>query len=177
MRTVTIQKGENTVKLRHLVRCGCCAALMAVCAWLAVPVGGIAITMQTFAVFLTLLLLGGGKGTAACAAYLLLGALGFPVFSGFQGGLGVLLGPTGGYLWGFLILCVCYWLLRKPLGDMAAMVLGLLLCYGCGTVWFYIAYGSSLWAVLLKCVVPYLIPDALKLILARFISKRIKGRV
>ena len=162
------------MKVQALVRCGCCAALMTVCAWLALPVGDIAMTMQTFGVFLTLLLLGGGKGTAACAVYLLLGALGLPVFSGFQGGLGVLLGPTGGYLFGFLALCLCYWWLRKPFGDIPAMVLGLLLCYGCGTVWFLFAYGGSLWVVLLKCVIPYLIPDMLKLFLAIFINKRIQ---
>lgn len=162
------------MKLQNLVRCGCCAALMAVCAWLAVPVGDVAFTMQTFGVFLTLLLLGGGKGTASCAVYLLLGAVGLPVFSGFQGGLGVLLGPTGGYLWGFLIMCLCYWVLKKHLGDLVAMILGLITCYTCGTVWFYFAYGGSLWAVLLKCVVPYLVPDALKLFLALTLRKRLR---
>ena len=162
------------VKLRNLVRCGCCAALMAVCAWLAVPVGDSSFTMQTFGLFLTLLLLGGGKGTAACIVYLLLGAVGLPVFSGFQGGPGVLLGPTGGYLWGFLVLCLCYWALKKPLGELVAMILGLLLCYVCGTVWFYVAYGGNFWAVLLKCVVPYLLPDAIKLLLALTIRKRIR---
>lgn len=162
------------MKLQGFVRCGCCAALMAVCAWLAVPVGDVRITMQTFGVFLTLLLLGGGKGTAACVAYLFLGAIGLPVFSGFQGGLGVLLGPTGGYLWGFLVLCLCYWAFKKPLGELVAMILGLLLCYACGTAWFYFTYGGALWAVLLKCVVPYLLPDALKLLLALTIRRRIR---
>lgn len=162
------------MKLRNTVRCGCCAALMAVCAWLAVPVGDIAVTMQTFGVFLSLMLLGGGKGTAACTVYLLLGAVGLPVFSGFQGGLGVLLGPTGGYLWGFLALSLCYWALRKPLGDIVAMILGLVLCYVCGTLWFYFAYRGDFWAVLLKCVVPYLIPDALKMILALTVGERIR---
>ena len=162
------------MKLQNLVRCGCCAALLAICAWVAVPIGDVAFTMQTFGVFLTLLLLGGGKGTISCTVYLLLGAVGLPVFSGFQGGLGVLLGPTGGYLWGFLILCLCYWVLKKPFGDLAAMISGLILCYVCGTAWFYFAYGGNFWGVALKCVVPYLIPDAFKLLLAMFINKRIK---
>jgi biotin transport system substrate-specific component len=157
-----------------MVRCGCCAALMAVCAWLTVPVGQIGITMQTFGVFLTLLLLGGCKGTVACGVYLLLGAVGLPVFSGFQGGIGVLLSPTGGYLFGFLLMALCYWAVKKPLGDVAALALGLLLCYGCGTVWFYLMYGGSLWVVLLNCVIPYLIPDAIKLLLAISVSKRIR---
>ena len=157
-----------------MVRCGCCAALIAVCAWLVLPVGEIAVTMQTFGIYLTLLLLGGGKGTATCVVYLLLGAVGLPVFSGFQGGFGILLGPTGGYLWGFLVLALCYWGLRKPFGNTVAMILGTVFCYLCGTVWFYFVYGGVFWVVLFKCVVPYLLPDALKLILALYLQKRMK---
>lgn len=162
------------MKLQNMVRCGCCAALIAVCAWLAVPVGEIAVTMQTFGVFLTLLLLGGGKGTVACGVYLLLGAVGLPVFTGFQGGPGVLLSPTGGYLFGFLLLALCYWALRKPLGEIPSLIMGLLLCYGCGTLWFHFLYGGSVGAVLIKCVLPYLLPDAIKLFLAMSVRKRIR---
>ena len=162
------------MKLQNMVRCGCCAALIAVCAWLSVPVGQIAVTMQTFGVFLTLLLMGGKKGTLACGVYLLLGAVGLPVFSGFQGGPGVLLGPTGGYLLGFLLLALCYWLLQKKLGQLPALLSGLLLCYGCGTAWFYWMYGGSLWAVLMNCVIPYLIPDGIKLLLAVTVRKRLR---
>lgn len=162
------------MKLKNTVRCGCCAALLAVCAWLAVPVGEISITLQTLGVFLTLMLLGGGKGSAVCVVYLLLGAVGLPVFSGFQGGLGILLGPTGGYLWGFLVLALCYWLLCRPLGQITALLMGLLMCYLCGTLWFYVSYGGNFWLVMLKCVAPYLIPDILKLIFARFLSRRIQ---
>lgn len=162
------------MKYQSMVRCGCCAALIAVCAWLVLPVGEIAVTMQTFGIYLTLLLLGGGKGTATCVVYLLLGAVGLPVFSGFQGGFGILLGPTGGYLWGFLVLALCYWGLRKPFGNTVAMILGTVFCYLCGTVWFYFVYGGGFWVVLFKCVVPYLLPDALKLILALYLQKRMK---
>lgn len=162
------------MKYQNLVRCGCCAALIAVCAWLAVPVGEIAVTMQTFGIYLTLLLLGGGKGTATCVVYLLLGAVGLPVFSGFQGGFGILLGPAGGYLWGFLVLALCWWALKKPLGNTVAMILGTVACYVCGTGWFYFIYGGSFWVILLRCVVPYLIPDALKLMLALYLQKRIR---
>lgn len=162
------------MKLRDLVRCGCCAALIAVCAWLAVPMGEISVTLQTFGICLTLLLLGGGQGTVVCGVYLLLGLVGLPVFSGFQGGIGVLLGPTGGYLWGFLALALCYWVMRKPVGERMALVLGLVVCYACGTLWFTISYGGTFWAVMIKCVVPYLVPDALKLFLAWHISRRIK---
>lgn len=77
------------------------AVLIAVCSWITIPMA-VPFTMQTFAVFLTLSLLGGRRGTAAIAAYVLLGAVGLPVFSGFSGGFGVLLGATGGYIAGFV---------------------------------------------------------------------------
>ena len=85
-----------------------------------------------------------------------------------------MLGPTGGYLWGFLALSLCYWALKKPLGNTVAMILGSVACYVCGTVWFYFVFGGGIWVVLLKCVVPYLIPDALKLILALYLYQRIQ---
>ena len=163
------------MKLRNMVRCGLCAALMAVCAWLAVPVGDTVITLQTCGVLVTLGLLGGKKGTVACGVYLLLGAVGLPVFSGFQGGIGILLGPTGGYLFGFMLTCLCYWLLEGHLTRWLNMAVGIVLCYICGSFWFYLAYAETgLWAVVLKCVVPYLLPDALKLALALVISRRMK---
>lgn len=152
------------------------AGLMAICAWISIPVFDIAFTMQTFAVFLTLLVLGGKWGTVSILIYLLLGAVGLPVFSGFRGGPGALLGVTGGYLWGFLFTGLCYWALKK-VGKFPALVLGLLACYGCGSLWFMIYSGGGLGLVLLRCVVPYLIPDGLKLWLALYIAKQLQKYV
>lgn len=166
------------MKLRDLVRCGICGALMAVCAWICLPLGEVAVTMQSFGVFLTLCLLGGSKGTAAFSAYLILGAVGLPVFSGFRGGFGVLLGPTGGYLWGFLLACLLFWLLERRLPKTMLLILGQLFCYLCGTAWYLFAYApGGFWPAVLVCVVPYLLPDALKLSLALGIAGRIKNRV
>lgn len=158
-----------------MVLCALFAALMAICAWISVPVGDIAFTLQTFAVFLTLGVLGGKWGCAGITVYLLLGAAGLPVFSAFQGGIGVLLGPTGGYLWGFAAAGVVYWgfeKLCKPIG----IILGILACYGCGCVWFmqYSSGSVGLAAAVLKCVVPYLLPDAVKLWLACSLSHRLE---
>lgn len=166
------------MKLKTMTHCGLCAALLAICAWLSVPVGDTVITMQTFGIFFALGLLKGKKGTAVCCVYLLLGAVGLPVFSGFQGGIGVLLGPTGGYLWGFLLSCLVFWLLEKGLPVWLCMAISSFTCYACGTCWFYLVYtNGGLWAVILKCIVPYLLPDVLKMILALFICKKIKGKV
>ena len=100
------RKAGVRMKIRKMTRCALLAAVMAVCAWISVPVGELAVSLQTFAVFLTLGFLGGRLGSAAVLVYLLLGAAGVPVFAGFRGGIGVLLGPTGGYLWGFLAACL-----------------------------------------------------------------------
>lgn len=170
------------MKARNMALCGLFTAVLAVCAWISVPVGDMVITLQTFGIFLTLGLLGGKRGSITLLVYLLLGAVGTPVFSGFRGGLGALLGTTGGYIFGFMLTCLLYWLITSirntPLARLLAMVLGLLVCYACGTFWYltrYLSAGSvTLGVVLLRCVVPYLIPDAMKLTLAWLLTARLK---
>ena len=78
------------MKTKYLVLCGLFAALMAVCSWIAVPIGSVTYTLQTFAVFLALMTLGGKWGSLSIFVYLCLGMVGLPVFSGFQGGLGAM---------------------------------------------------------------------------------------
>ena len=165
--------------IRNMARCALFAALLCVCGWIAVPLPDISLTMQTFGIFLALGLLGGKWGNIACLTWLLLGVAGLPVFTGFRGGLGVLLGTTGGYLWGFLIACLVYWAVTALFGNRsrpAAMILGLLCCYACGTVWYLYAYlgQGSLTAVLLKCVAPYVLPDLIKLYLAHRLTQRLQ---
>lgn len=156
-----------------MVLAGLFAALMAVCAWISVPVFDIGFTMQTLGVFLALGLLGGKWGTASILIYLLLGAAGMPVFSGFRGGLGMLLGVTGGYLWGFLLSGLTYWALERW-GRLPAMIAGQIVCYACGSVWFLVYAGGGLGLILLRCVVPYLLPDAMKIALAYSLSGRLR---
>lgn len=159
--------------LRKMTQCSFFAALMAVCAWIGVPLGDTVFTLQTLAVFLTLGLLGGKWGTAAIVCYLLLGAVGVPVFSGFRGGIGALAGPTGGFLWGFLCTGLC-WRAVEKWGRIPAMVLGQLTCYACGTLWYMTYTGGGAEFVILQTVAPYLIPDIVKLILAYRLSNRMK---
>ena len=150
------------------------ASLITVCAWIAVPVPPVGFTLQTLGVLLALGILGGKRGTWAVGLYLLLGLVGLPVFSGFRGGAAALLGPTGGFLWGFLLMAVCYWLL-EGFGKLPAMAAGQLVCYLCGCFWYTVyAPGTSPWAAAVVCVVPYLVPDVLKLLLANHIAGRIR---
>ena len=162
------------------------AVLMAVCAWITVPLPKplVQFTMQTFAMFMALLVLGGRRGLYAMVVYLLLGAVGMPVFSGFRGGMGVLLDTTGGYIIGFVAAALVYWLLTAKLGDslpvkIAACVLGLAVCYAFGTAWFLVLYARTTGPIgvttaLSWCVLPYIVPDLLKLALAVVLSGRIK---
>lgn len=148
------------------------AALLAVCAWLSIPVSDIGITLQTFGMFLALLLLGGRWGTVSIGIYLLLGAIGLPVFSGFRGGFGALLGVTGGFLWGFLFSGFVYWALERR-GKGLALAAGLAVCYLCGCLWFQTYAGGGMGFIIARCVLPYLVPDILKLTLAYSLSRRL----
>ena len=171
-----------SLSVRYLSRCALFAALFCLCAWMHIPVGDIAITLQTFALFCALFLLGGKGSTIVCCVYLLLGAVGLPVFSGFRGGVGVLLGATGGYIFGFLAATLTYWALTAIFGSrirLYAAIAGLAICYACGSAWFLLVWldsGSavSLGFVLAKCVVPYVLPDCCKLLLAWLLSRRLK---
>ena len=171
-------------KTRDLCLVAMMATLIAVCSWISIP-APVPFTMQTFAVFSALALLGGARGTAAVVLYLLLGALGLPVFSGFSGGVGVLLGATGGYLLGFLLTGLCRWLFEAlgapPFWRSASLVFGLALCYAFGTAWFLLIYertsGPLPWLTALSwCVFPFVLPDLAKLALALTLARRIGGR-
>lgn len=168
------------MKAKNMALCGLFVALFTVCAWISIPFGPVAITLQTFALCLCLGLLGGKLGTLTILVYLLLGAVGVPVFSGFRGGAAVLMGATGGYVFGFLFTgLLYYWLItcfrKTPAFQLLAMCLGIVLCYGIGSAWFCLVYlpGTGLDTVLLTCVVPYLLPDAIKVTLAWFLTRRL----
>lgn len=168
------------MKVRSIAKCAVFAAMLALCAWISIPLGALSITMQTFGVGLTLCLLGGKRGSVAIVVYLLLGMVGLPVFSGFRGGLGVLLGASGGYILGFGVFALVYWVLTA-LSDrfqVPALVFGMAACYGFGTVWFCTVYPpGGLGGAFVTCVLPFLLPDTLKLTLAVLLSRRLKGLV
>lgn len=174
------------LKTKDLALCALFAALIAVCAWISIP-ATVPFTLQTFAIFAALGLLGGKRGTVAVAVYLLLGAIGVPVFAGFQGGIGALLGTTGGYLLGFLLTALIVWGMEARFGSKAGVfllsaVLGMLVCYAFGTAWYLVVYARTKGAISLAtalgwCVVPFLIPDAVKIALAVLLRGRLKRHI
>jgi len=162
------------------------AVIMAICSWISIP-AQVPFTLQTFAVFLAFGVLGGKRGTMAVLVYILLGAVGIPVFAGFTGGIGVLMGNTGGYILGFLGSALVMWALEKLPGKRSviqifSMIAGLLVCYTFGTLWFMTVYAGTtgkvgLVTVLGWCVIPFIIPDLIKIGLAYMLAGRIRKYV
>ncbi|SCJ89900.1 Biotin ECF transporter S component BioY2 [uncultured Eubacterium sp.] len=178
MTTITTKRN----KTYDMVCIAIFAVLMAVCSWIAVPTT-VPFTMQTFGLFLTVGVLGGKRGTLAILIFILLGAVGIPVFSGFTGGLGILFGTTGGYIIGFIFSGLVMWAMEKLIGRKTwalalAMVLAMIVYFTFGTAWFMAVYGRTvgpigLSAVLGWCVLPFVIPDILKMMLALMLSGRL----
>ncbi len=178
MTTITTKRN----KTYDMVCIAIFAVLMAVCSWIAVPTT-VPFTMQTFGLFLTIGVLGGKRGTLAILIFILLGAVGIPVFSGFTGGLGILFGTTGGYIIGFIFSGLVMWAMEKLIGRKTwalalAMVLAMIVYFTFGTAWFMAVYGRTvgpigLSAVLGWCVLPFVIPDILKMMLALMLSGRL----
>lgn len=162
------------------------SAVICVCSWITVPIGAVPFTLQTFGIFLALRFLGGKKGTAAIIIYLLLGAAGLPVFSNFGAGIGKILGPTGGYMLGFIFSGITVILLEKfdtqnKYLRIITDSIALFGCYALGTVWFYMFVGRqsgmSIYAVLSACVIPFIIPDIAKIAAAEIISLKMPAKI
>ena len=154
-------------------------ALIAVGAFIAIPIGPVPIVLQNMFVLLAGLLLGPLWGLACVAVYLIIGLAGLPVFAGGTSGLGKLFGPTGGYLLGFLpcvfiTASVSRGLGKKPVFDILAMVLGSLVVYSAGVPWLKAVTGMSLEKALMAGMVPFLIGDALKIVAAAFLAKALR---
>lgn len=173
-------------KTYDIVYVGVFAVLIAICSWISIPTV-VPFTLQTFAVFLAVGVLGGKRGTMAVLVYVLLGAIGVPVFAGFSGGLGIILNNTGGYIIGFIFSALIMWLMERFLGRKlwvqgVSMVLGLVACYFIGTIWFMFFYTRNTGAVGLMtvlgwCVIPFIIPDAIKIALALVLSGRLSKAI
>ena len=177
---------KSKLSVRDMAYIALFAVMMAVCSWISIPYV-VPFTLQTFAVFLAVGVLGGRRGTMAVLVYLLMGAVGLPVFTGFSGGIGHLLGSTGGYIVGFVFTALVMWGMERIPGSRTvvlavSMVLGLLVCYAFGTAWFLLVYARTtgpvgVWTAVGWCVAPYLVPDLMKLALALVLRRRLRGAI
>lgn len=174
---------EENIKKKKLrtidiVYVGLFAALIAVCAWISIPMT-VSFTLQTCAVCLTAGLLGWKRGTLTVIIYILLGMVGLPVFTGFKSGIAAVTGPTGGYIVGFIFTALIVGLAADRIGkklwvNVIFMAVGIFVCYLFGTVWFMIAYNVTFASALATCVIPFLIPDVVKIAVAAVLVNRLK---
>ncbi len=183
-----ILKERNHIK--HTTKDICFAAvavaLICVCSWIAVPIGGVPVTLQSLAVFLTAVLLGVKRSFFAIIAYLVLGFIGVPVFAGFTGGFGKLLSPTGGYLLAFLLvtpLIALFFQRKQPtfwrlvaVFSVATLVLHIL-----GMLWLvFLAQNTSVsgwWSAWAVCVLPCVLPDICKIFLGAVLAVQLQGKI
>ncbi len=181
---------QNRAFIYDMVLIAISAALITVCSWISIPLGPVPFTLQTMGILAVMLTCGGRRGTIAILVYLAMGACGLPVFAGFKGGIASLAGPTGGFLIGFIIAALVFWLLEKLIfgklmnstvktwifGALNSLVFEIVL-YTVGVIWFMTVYAAQtgpvgLGTVMTMCVIPFLIPDAVKLIAAVVIGER-----
>lgn len=155
------------------------AAIICVISPFKIPIGEVPITLATLAIYVAASVLNWKYGTTAIIIYILIGMVGLPVFSGFLGGVQRLVGPTGGFILGYIPCALVIGLIidkneRKKWMYPIAMVAGTVVLYACGTAWFMISLNYTLAAALMACVVPFLIFDAIKIILASVISPQLR---
>ena len=173
-----IRSGKRKdLSTKDIVYTGMFVVLITICSWISIPAS---VPMQTFAVFMTVLVLGGKNGTLAVIVYILLGTAGAPVFAGFTAGFGVVLGSAGGYLVGFILTALIMWAMetsgrKRPWIRILSMIFGLLACYTVGTGWFMAVYQKNNGAISLMtalgwCVFPFVIPDLVKIGMAYAVS-------
>lgn len=171
---------KRSTSTRSIALSALFCAVIIITSFISIPVFAIPITLQLFGVYVALYLLGGKLATISCALYVCLGALGLPVFAGFSGGLGRLFDATGGFIFGFLTICLTYWLItslmnNSRLSRIVATSVSLVVFYLMGSIWYSVVYLggiSHIWSALLATVLPFIIPDVLKISVAYYISGR-----
>lgn len=161
------------MKVKDLVYIAIFTSIICVMSLISIPTT-IPFTLQTLAVFLCMFMLKPIDSLISVLLYILIGAIGVPVFAGFKSGFGVLAGPTGGYIIGFILMTLIPFILKN---KIASGIIGLIICYLFGSIWFLLFNQSnitSLWKVLTICVFPFVLPDGVKLALAYILAKRLK---
>lgn len=173
---------EKLFTVRSMVFMAIFAAIICIAAPFSVQVGPIPITLATFAIYLAGAILGGKRGMISVVVYIMLGAVGLPVFSNFNGGFSALLGPTGGYIIGYVPLVLLTGIFaemnsKKHWTMIIGMILGTAALYTFGTAWFMIMTESSLGRALSLCALPFIPGDALKIVCVAAVAMQLKSKL
>lgn len=177
------KNSKSKTALLDLVFIAMFTALISVCSQISIPLGPVPFTLQTMAVYITAAMLGWKRGTISILLYLFIGLIGVPVFAGFSGGFASVVSPAFGYIIGFILTAIVVGLNTKFFGDKAvpliiSMIIGTLLCYAVGTIWFMVVYNVTgqyidLGLALSWCVIPFIVPDMAKIVVATILVNRL----
>lgn len=166
-----METSKTKSKTLRIVMCALFAALIAISAQVTIPLPAMPITLQTFGVALCAAVGGMLTGTVSTAVYLLIGAVGVPVFSGMKGGFAVLLGPSGGFLFGFILMALFCGMKMKNLPlRIAVSLIGLALCYICGAVQYALVTQTDIIQSFMLVVVPFMVKDILSVCAAQYMA-------
>ena len=172
---------KNRYSAYRLTMTAVMTAVTCILAPFSISIGPIPISFTNLAFYFALYLLGWKSATVSYLVYVLIGLVGLPVFSGFSGGLGKLMGPTGGYIVGFLPMAVIAGIgidrCSKRWLQLLSMLAGTLVCYTFGTAWYCMQTGSALMSALILCVFPFIPGDLIKMAAAMSIGPVIKKRL
>jgi len=172
-------KGKKKISIRDMVMVALMAALTCILAPLSIAIGPVPISLTNLVVYFSVILLGKRYGTLSYIVYLLIGLVGLPVFSKFQGGVAILVGPTGGYIIGFIFMAIIAGIFVERFDGnrfmyAVGMVLGTLVVYAFGTAWFCYIMDMGVMKALSLCVFPFVLVDLGKIILAVIIAPNMK---
>ena len=170
---------KNKSTIYQLTTCAIMTALMCILGPMSIPIGPIPVSFTNLVIYLAVYLLGTKGATISYLIYLLLGAVGLPVFSGYAGGLAKLAGPTGGYLIGFILMAlICGIVMKKSHENTIITIIGMIVAtavaYLFGTVWFVLQMQCSVWYALTVCVFPIIPFDLIKIAIATGLGKPIR---
>ena len=178
---VTADNVSRKSKIYTLSITAVMTAVTCVLAPMSIPIGPVPISFTNLAIYLSLYLLGWKMGTVSYVVYIFIGTIGVPVFSGFSGGLGKLLGPTGGYIIGFIPMAIIAGLVIDKFSNrifqFMAMAVGTAICYIFGTAWFCFVMDSNVAAALSTCVFPFIPGDIAKIIIAITVGSMLRKRL
>lgn len=151
-------------------------SLICILAPVSVPIGAIPVTLILFILYLIILIEDLKVGLMSVLLYLLIGIIGLPVFSGFQSGFGVLLGPSGGFIIGYLPMTIIAGCLKKY-NEVMSLMIGTIVLYICGSLWFAFIYDADVKYILWSTVIPFVPIDTLKIIITLKIAPKIKNQL
>lgn len=176
-------KGLMVLKTKtvKLVLCAVFTAIICVLSQIIIPISVVPVSLSTFAIMICGGVLGAKIGLISTALYILIGAVGIPVFAGLKGGIAVLFGPTGGFIFGYLIIAFASGITFNKnlnfISGFSLLILSVLVCCAIGAIWYVFITKSGFFAAVLTCVLPFLPGEIVKILIAYPVIVRIKKQI